>query len=28
MVGERANWAFSIGYIKALYDMARTERRA
>ena len=27
MVGGRAGWAYSIGYIKALYDMARDERR-
>jgi D-mannonate dehydratase len=29
MIGDRRTaWAFSIGYIKALYDMARDERRA
>lgn len=28
MVGGRAGWAYSIGYIKALYDMAREERRS
>jgi mannonate dehydratase len=28
MIGERrTGWAYSIGYIKALYDMARDERR-
>jgi len=27
MVGGRTGWAYSIGYIKALYDMARDERR-
>jgi mannonate dehydratase len=28
MIGDRrTGWAFSIGYIKALYDMARDERR-
>jgi mannonate dehydratase len=28
MVGDRrTGWAYSIGYIKALYDMAREERR-
>jgi hypothetical protein len=28
MVGGRnAGWGFSIGYIKALYDMARDDRR-
>jgi mannonate dehydratase len=26
MVGQRAGWAYSIGYIKALYEMARDER--
>ena len=27
MVGDRrTGWAYSIGYIKALYDMARDER--
>ena len=26
MVGGRTGWAFSIGYIRALYDMARDER--
>jgi hypothetical protein len=25
--GTAAAWAFSIGYIKALYDMTRDERR-
>jgi mannonate dehydratase len=29
MIGDRRTaWAFSIGYIKALYDMARDERRS
>lgn len=28
MVGGRAGWAYSIGYIRALYDMARDERRS
>jgi mannonate dehydratase len=28
MVGGKTGWAYSIGYIKALYDMARDERRA
>lgn len=29
MIGDRRTaWAFSIGYIRALYDMARDERRA
>jgi mannonate dehydratase len=29
MVGDRrTGWAYSIGYIRALYDMARQERRA
>lgn len=28
MVGDRkTGWAYSVGYIRALYDMARTERR-
>ena len=28
MIGDRRTaWAYSIGYIKALYDMARDERR-
>ena len=27
MVGGRTGWAYSIGYIKALYDMARDEQR-
>ncbi len=28
MVGDsKTGWAYSIGYIKALYDMARDERR-
>jgi mannonate dehydratase len=26
MVGNRTGWAYSIGYIKALYDMARDEK--
>jgi mannonate dehydratase len=28
MVGGRTGWAYSIGYIRALYDMARDERRS
>jgi mannonate dehydratase len=28
MVGGRTGWGYSIGYIKALYDMARDERRS
>ena len=26
MVGGKTGWAYSIGYIKALYDMARDEK--